>query len=1570
MRRFGTKLKSFELSLPTFEIDPLTVQQPARATSSANSLVTSDLILSPVITSPIFTPIIPISPFVPIAPSLPLPDIRDIIFSAARAREEARVAGQWHISNPTAGLLDLNIGNIWDDYTGRGVRIGVYDTGIQSTHSDLNDNYNSSLEFAADDPGPDINAMGVGANDAHGTAVAGIIAAEQNGQGVVGIAYGATVTSVDTVGASTVSNWNDFIAGMSRFDVVNRSSGVDEQFQNDLDNDAAYRTAVQQGRNGRGTIIVDSAGNERVFGDLNSNGTIEATDARRGDANADGANSGHYAIVVGAVDQTGRVDTYSSPGANILVSAFGSPSQVVTTDLVGTDGYNGNTSATGGDYDNGFSGTSAATPMVSGIVALMLEANPNLGWRDVQNILALTARHVGSDMGAAPTGPERFRWSYNQADNWNGGGMHFSNDYGYGLVDARAAVRLAESWTLQSTSVNERTGVASRSFTTPVNITEMNTVPNQFTLRINDAISTESISLFLEMNHSRMSDLRIEVRSPEGTWSTLTDRTGLGGADFGVTTGWTFTSNAFRGERAQGDWLVRVWDMADSGGTADNGTISTVVLRTFGSSETVNDQLYYTDEYGAVWAEAIAQGNYGRLQIADSDGGTDTINAAAVSVDSSINLEQGGISRIGNGYAQVAMGTIIENAFGGDGNDMIYGNAAGNLLRGNRGDDYIEGRGGTDSLMGDRGNDTLVGGAMGDILNGGAGNDTASYHTSIGGVVVSLGDQRGSVWNGSASGGDATGDVLYSIENLTGSAYVDELIGNAGDNVLDGGGNADRMSGAEGNDTYVVDNVNDVVNEEVFRGGGGILGMLMPYADAGSTRDHVMTSLASYDLSATGTQNFSLLPSQAKIFGTIEDLTYTGRTSFTGIGNSADNRMTGSVGDDSLFGLAGNDTLRGGAGRDRLDLGAGDNTAYADNGTAAGGDIILGSEVGFDTVLVDAGAAATGLKLDLYDAGTALTDEMTGKAFTAVAVGVETAIGDEGDDVFDARTMTTPVSLSGAAGNDALTGGSGDDVLDGGYGDDTLTGGLGRDTFLLGSGENVAWIDNGTAAGGDIVEGGRRGIDRIYADASTIAPGLRLMLFTAGTAWTADVIAVAFTSAGIGVEEIHGNDGSDWVDATHLGDDGFARFFGGLGDDTMAGSSGFDAFDGGDGFDVLVCTGLASNYTFGHLTTEDGLLVTTILDALTGHIDYIYNVERVIFSWEGVETIVDLGGVMSSITGDQGPNELVGDAAANRIEGLAGDDLLIGLGGADELIGGEGIDTANYAASGSAVQVSLITGLGSGGDAEGDTLSGIEGLVGSAFDDVLSGVEARGALDGGAGNDTLIGGAAYDDVTGGAGNDVIQGTTGYLSAYGGTGDDVMIGSVDNYNFLEGGDGSDLIIGGQLTDYLADIDGGDDVMYGGDGDDTMVDYAGTAIMFGEAGTDFMTSSAATSLLDGGSGDDTLFATAGGNTLSGGDGNDFLAIQGGGYNILTGGPGADVYDFRLGSLEASQYVVTDFELGVDKVSFSDIVQYGNYTFDDLTIADGADGAVISYGADQMTLLGVAADQLRAVDFVHVV
>ncbi len=208
--------------------------------------------------------------------------------------------------------------------------------------------------------------------------------------------------------------------------------------------------AVEEGRvdeegNKLGTIIVKAAGNDN----LNTNG--------------DQANTTRATIIVGAYDATGDASYYSSFGANLLVSAPSSGDRrgfldppdahidpgIVTTDLDGYGGYNmSDDEAADSDYTDQFGGTSGATPIVSGVVALMLDANADLGWRDVQNILAYSAREIGSGVGGAATSSEEHKWFYNNADNWNGGGLHFSNDYGYGSVDAYNAVRMAEVWGL------------------------------------------------------------------------------------------------------------------------------------------------------------------------------------------------------------------------------------------------------------------------------------------------------------------------------------------------------------------------------------------------------------------------------------------------------------------------------------------------------------------------------------------------------------------------------------------------------------------------------------------------------------------------------------------------------------------------------------------------------------------------------------------------------------------------------------------------------------------------------------------------------------------------------------------------------------------------------------------------------------------------------------------------------------------------------------------------------------------------------------------------------------------
>ena len=185
----------------------------------------------------------------------------------------------------------------------------------------------------------------------------------------------------------------------------------------------------------------------------------------------------------------------------------------------------------------------------------------------------------------------------------------------------------------------------------------------------------------------------------------------------------------------------------------------------------------------------------------------------------------------------------------------------------------------------------------------------------------------------------------------------------------------------------------------------------------------------------------------------------------------------------------------------------------------------------------------------------------------------------------------------------------------------------------------------------------------------------------------------------------------------------------------------------------------------------------------------------------------------------------------------------------------------------------------------------------------------------------------------------------------------MTGSLDNGNYFDGGAGNDVMIGGNTTDYMADVTGGDDTMHGGGGADTLVDLYGSAQLFGEDGDDFVTSAGGGGLLDGGAGKDYVTAANGNYTLVGGAGDDTLEFAGTGAHIFTGGDGADVFTYRVGSEQPR--TVTDFEDGVDHIYLWDNHYYGNVPLESLTIADSAAGAVISWnGGSEMVLTGIAA------------
>ncbi len=920
---------------------------------------------------------------------------------------------QWH-------LLRLgNIQRIWGEYTGLGISVGVYDTGVQFTHPDLAGNYDASRHVVVNG----VTFSGDPVEDwGHGTSVAGLIAAQANGIGTVGVAFGARITGVNVfddfsdlyLNADEPVGFYEAVAQSTRFDVVNHSWNSDTNFR-PFDNSniaggfteqmiALWAVAAAEGRNGLGTIVVQSAGNEER------------------EAQASGMNASRYTITVAAVSDTGFAASYSNHGASILVAAPGGDFAsvggmgIVATDLLGMEGSNLRSDfAAESDHTDDFDGTSAAAPIVSGAVALMLEANPGLGWRDVQNILAASATHTGSSFTAttAESPHENGIWRFNKADNWNGGGMHFHENYGYGHLNVYNAVRMAEVWTLfapAQTSANERwvtTGIITPNWDLPDH-----TITNG-SLSLTRALEIEHVSISISLTHQNFRDLEIYLTSAEGTEVRLLDRSAgfFNAAEAGLA--WTFGIETLRGERSDGTWILSIRDMSPG----FSGTFHAVALTVYGRAAQVNDVYHFTDEFAA-----LSTLQNGRRVISDTDGGTDWINAAAVSTASVINLNENAYSSIGGGSLRIT--GVIENAIGGDGDDVLIGNAAANELRGMRGADTMRGGLGNDSYFVDHAGDVTV-----ELAGGGNDRVEASLSWTLAANIERLtltgtGDINGTgnALANRVDGNDGANllDGAGGNDSLHGLAGDDTLLGGAGADRLDGGAGADSMAGGADNDTYMVDDALDLVFE--LAGGGN---------------DRVMASV-SHTLAAEVER--LILTGSADLEGTGNELANQME------GNAGDNRLDGGGGHDSLSGLDGDDTLLGGAGADRLDGGAGADSMVGGTGNDSyivddALDVVVelpdeGNDRVFSSVSHTLGTGVERLTLTgsaaLDGTGNALANRMEGNA------GGNRLDGADGHD-----------SLSGFDGDDTLLGGAGADRLEGGLGADSLVGGLGADRFVF-----------------------------------------------------------------------------------------------------------------------------------------------------------------------------------------------------------------------------------------------------------------------------------------------------------------------------------------------------------------------------------------------------------------------------------------------------------------------------------------------------------------------------------------
>ena len=417
----------------------------------------------------------------------------------------------------------------------------------------------------------------------------------------------------------------------------------------------------------------------------------------------------------------------------------------------------------------------------------------------------------------------------------------------------------------------------------------------------------------------------------------------------------------------------------------------------------------------------------------------------------------------------------------------------------------------------------------------------------------------------------------------------------------------------------------------------------------------------------------------------------------------------------------------------------------------------------------------------------------------------------------------TADTLTGDDGRDCIYGQGGDDTLSGGASDDLLHGNVGNDTLNGGDG-------NDTLGGGE------------------------------------------------GTDTLNGGDGND----TLGGGEGTDTLNGGGGDDTLDGGPGADALNGGDGTDIA-----------RYISSQDKVSINLATGVHTGDAE-----------GDTFNSIEIIGGSHNHF------DTLIGDDADNVLWGYGGNDKLEGGAGADRLNGGSGYDYAVYTDSDAAVTVNLATGVVSGGHAQGDTYVSIEGVMGSAHDDTLTGAASGTAtLFGGGGGDTLLAGGDGDhNLHGGDGGDALTGLGGDDDLYGNAGNDTLAGGAGDDRFY-GGPGADSMDGGDGNDtavYYRDVAAAavtvnlaTGVGSGSDAQgDTLVNIENVS---GSEHDDTITGDDSRNFLYGFDGSDLLKGGGGGDWLKGGEGND----------RLFGGSGNDVFYFRNG--DNGEDVIEDYQLG---------------------------------------------------------
>lgn len=498
---------------------------------------------------------------------------------------------QWHLQNmgQFGGISgeDANVNSVWNlGISGNQVIVSVVDDGVDIRHEDLSSNISVTargLNLLNSTIYPTHSYV----KSFHGTAVSGVIAARGgNGIGVRGAAPCSKLVGVNILEKSTIYTSDEYRAMVNesvRVSISNNSWGSPDGYGWLWPSSSLWQQGVtegiQKGKSGKGSVYVWAAGNGANGGTISSPVLVD-------NANYDGQANYYGVMAIGGIGQDGIKANYSESGANLWAVAHtqGNNATTYTTAISTTDAtgvYGLNAGGTSGDYSFGsytrkFNGTSSATPLAAGVIALLASHNSSLTWRDIRELVAYSARQ--NDPGDTD-------WIMNAA------GLNINHKYGFGAVDATSLIQRAGTWpNIVAPQIIDTKATLSPNTPIPDNDVVTGATVNY---PVTSSISyIEYVDVEFTSHHTFFPELYILITSPSGTTSFLSEAHAClnpyssslcssGNTSIATMTGsptYRFGLARTLGENPNGTWIIRVYDASAS----DTGSINSVRLRIYG----------------------------------------------------------------------------------------------------------------------------------------------------------------------------------------------------------------------------------------------------------------------------------------------------------------------------------------------------------------------------------------------------------------------------------------------------------------------------------------------------------------------------------------------------------------------------------------------------------------------------------------------------------------------------------------------------------------------------------------------------------------------------------------------------------------------------------------------------------------------------------------------------------------------------------------------------------------------------------------------------------------------------